>query len=753
MVGVVVRGQHAGDRHAVGLDGVDQVVDGVGRVDEHALAGGPVADGVDEVDHLLGDRVVDGEVAPRQQLAEVQAVGSHRATVDRVAPTRRRVRSAGGRRVAPARSDAVGRPPDRARASSTGPGRRRGATASPVDDGRWRRRSAAGDRLVVVQETGDLLHVPAAEHAVAGGRSTPRSAPSPRWPTCTDEQITAFFERLRRAAWPTTTVAGRSPPPTTPTSPRAAAAGRSTTRLVLTTRCATAWSPGCAAWRDSPPAARRSRSAAIDHDGWSVEARRAPLGVVGFVFEGRPNVFADATGVLRTGNTVVFRIGQRRARHGRGDRRRTRSAPALAAAGLPAGAVSLVDRRRAPPGGRCSPTAAWRSPWPAGPAPAVAQLGAVARQAGMPVSLHGTGGAWLVAGLAADADRFRAAVAPLARPQGVQHAQRVLHPGRRAPTSCRCSSTRSTRRPPGGGHGAGLHVVERSQPAVPADRFTTDVKVTRADGEHVEPAASTIDDDELATEWEWEHSPEVSLVVDDDVDEAVALCNRHSPRFVASLVSDDAAEHERFYAAVDAPVRRRRLHPLGRRPVRPRHARARPVQLAGRPAVRPRRRAVGRLGVHRPPPGRRSHDPGRAALMRRWPAAGARRRGRRVAACGTDVRTESAASAVDRRSAPTTRRRRPPRRRRPSAAAGRRPTAPRPTTAADAGRTVDERRRRAVPRARLGRSRRAVLRRHVALRPGHHERSPAPSSIATAVDRDARRASPSTPAELSRRAA
>ncbi len=31
------------------------------------------------------------------------------------------------------------------------------------------------------------------------------------------------------------------------------------------------------------------------------------------------------------------------------------------------------------------------------------------------------------------------------------------------------------------------------------------------------------------------------------------LCNRHSPRFIASLVSDDEAEHDRFYAAVDAP--------------------------------------------------------------------------------------------------------------------------------------------------------------------------------------------------------
>ena len=37
------------------------------------------------------------------------------------------------------------------------------------------------------------------------------------------------------------------------------------------------------------------------------------------------------------------------------------------------------------------------------------------------------------------------------------------------------------------------------------------------------------------------------------VDAAVRLCNVHSPRFVASLVSDDRAEHDRFYDAVDAP--------------------------------------------------------------------------------------------------------------------------------------------------------------------------------------------------------
>ena len=45
-----------------------------------------------------------------------------------------------------------------------------------------------------------------------------------------------------------------------------------------------------------------------------------------------------------------------------------------------------------------------------GSGPAVAQLGGVARQAGTLVSLHGTGGAWLVADRTADADRFAAAV-------------------------------------------------------------------------------------------------------------------------------------------------------------------------------------------------------------------------------------------------------------------------------------------------------------------------------------------------------
>ena len=65
--------------------------------------------------------------------------------------------------------------------------------------------------------------------------------------------------------------------------------------------------------------------------------------------------------------------------------------------------------------------------------------------------------------------------------------------------------------------------------------------------------AEVLPEAELGHEWEWERTPEITLKIVDDVDHAAALFNRYSPQFVASLLSDDAAEHERFYAAVNAP--------------------------------------------------------------------------------------------------------------------------------------------------------------------------------------------------------
>ena len=401
---------------------------------------------------------------------------------------------------------------------------------------------APGDRLIAVAESGALLHIPEeqfaiAERAVAAARSAFGAMGG-----VDDDQISAFFDEFATRLADDASIAPVLRANEVDVA-AAATAGRSTTRLVLTDSMRSAMVAGLRGWRDAP--LRRDDSiATIEHEGWSVEARRAPLGVVAFVFEGRPNVFADAAGVVRTGNTVVMRIGS--------DALGTAEAivanavePALAAAGLPPGTMTLVPSKE-----RSAGWALFAQPDVAlavarGSGAAVAQLGAVARQSGIPVSLHGTGGAWLVAGEAADAERFAASV----RNSLDRKVCNTLN-------VCCIPRSRVDLVPvflDAVGDASRLHVERGSVGFVPADLFDTIVTVRRADGDHDERQATLLDADDLGTEWEWEATAEVSLVVTDTVDDAVALHNRHSPRFVASLVSDDDDEQRGFYAAIDAP--------------------------------------------------------------------------------------------------------------------------------------------------------------------------------------------------------
>ena len=130
---------------------------------------------------------------------------------------------------------------------------------------------------------------------------------------------------------------------------------------------------------------------------------------MGFVFEGRPNVFADATGVMRSGNTVVFRIGSAALRTARAIVEHALD-PALAESGLPEGAASLVDSSAHAAGWAMFTDTRLALAVARGSGGAVSQLGSVARQSGIPVSLHGTGGSWIVAAESADVDAFASAV-------------------------------------------------------------------------------------------------------------------------------------------------------------------------------------------------------------------------------------------------------------------------------------------------------------------------------------------------------
>jgi glutamate-5-semialdehyde dehydrogenase len=408
---------------------------------------------------------------------------------------------------------------------------------------------APGDRLIAVADTGDLLHIPEAQFALAEQAVADAARAFAELGAVGDEQISRFFDefasRLADDAVMAPVLAANEHDVAS-----AAEAGRSTTRLALTPAMRADMTAGLRVWRDSP-LRRDDTIGAVAHDGWRVDARKAPLGVIGFVFEGRPNVFADAAGVVRTGNTVVMRIGS--------DALGTAEAivagvvePALAEAGLPRATMTLLRSRE-----RAAGWALFAQPGVGlavarGSGFAVSQLGAVARQSGTPVSLHGTGGAWIVAGETADHERFAAS---------------VLHSLDRkvCNTLNVCCIPRSRldlvpvfldaidKAAAGLGASARLHVERSSVAHVPHERFDAVVLVRRADGEHEERYATALDESDLGTEWEWEGSPEVSLVVTDSVDHAVALHNRHSPRFVASLIADDPDEQRRFYAAVDAP--------------------------------------------------------------------------------------------------------------------------------------------------------------------------------------------------------
>ncbi len=407
-----------------------------------------------------------------------------------------------------------------------------------------------GDHLIVVQDTGDLLHVPAAEHRRVEAAVSAASDGFAALARCSDDQISDFFERFADLLADDDVFAAIAAANAVDVE-SARSRGRSTTRLELTAAMRSDMISGLHGWR-RVASGRDATVDVVDHVGWRLEARRAPLGVVAFVFEGRPNVFADACGVLRTGNAVVFRIGS--------DALGTACAivehalrPALVGAGMPVGAVQLVESKAHSAGHALFSDRRLALAVARGSGSAVAQLGAVASQAGIPVSLHGTGGAWIMAGASCDPEALRSAVTysldrkvcntlnclVLVR-SDVDRSMPIALDAVRAAADARQTNPR-------------LHVVAGSETYVPSELFDTIVTIDRADGPVDEPMASTVPEEGLALEWEWENSPEVTLVVVDSLDVGIDLFNRHSPHFVASLISSAPAEHERFYAAIDAP--------------------------------------------------------------------------------------------------------------------------------------------------------------------------------------------------------
>lgn len=406
-----------------------------------------------------------------------------------------------------------------------------------------------GDRIVVVNTTGALLHIPADQWRIAAdavGRAASAFAAMGSVP---DSAISAFFHEFADRLADDTAFSPIAAANDVDVA-QAKAVGRSTTRLVLSDRMRADMIEGLRAWA-SADSGRGQAVDHIEHAGWAVDVVRAGLGVVGFVFEGRPNVFADACGVIRSGNTVVFRIGSDALGTARAIVEHALD-PALAAAGLPAGAASLVASPGRAAGWAMFSDNRLSLAVARGSGRAVEQLGAVARQAGISVSLHGTGGAWIVAADDADETALGAAIQSSLDRKVCNTVNNVVvteaSAERHLPVvlaALRASAAEKGTNPK-------LHVLAGHEHRVPAD-WTGDVPIARAEGDVVEPQTEPIAETDLGTEWEWENSPEISLIIASDVDDAARLYNAYSPHFVVSLISSSADAHDRFFEMVDAP--------------------------------------------------------------------------------------------------------------------------------------------------------------------------------------------------------
>ena len=504
VIGVIVGCKNPGQAHAVGFDNGEQFVDGVRGVDDDALAGAPVAEEINEVHHLRSETVTDREVPSREQLTKIEAVVV--GHVDRLWRTLTYLME-----------------------QNQGTNLLVGDRLVPLTD-EMRAALDGGGRLIALPDEGSVLVIPGAIRTLVDESVRRAQAAFTLLQTTDESMVDRFF--LEFAAhidddekFSHVLNANRAD------VDDALSRGRTVGRLRITEKMRSDMAEGLRAWARLP-IHRLERTDVVDHGTWAVESWRSPLGVVGFVFEGRPNVFADAMGVLKTGNTVVFRIGSDAIRTARAIRDHL-MLPAMQSTGLPTGCVVLIDAVEHSAGWALFGHTALSLAVARGSGAAVAQLGQVARQNGVPVSLHGTGGAWIIAGSRFDAHRLKSVI---------KHS-----------LDRKVCNTLNT-----------LVLVEESLVASldvvasglgdlgrPVVVHTNDQRVANA-----LESTSCVDirfgDVDSGHEWEWDETPEITIVTAADVLDGVRTFNESSPQFVLSVVSSDQTETESAWQSSNA---------------------------------------------------------------------------------------------------------------------------------------------------------------------------------------------------------
>jgi glutamate-5-semialdehyde dehydrogenase len=169
------------------------------------------------------------------------------------------------------------------------------------------------------------------------------------------------------------------------------------------------------------------------------------------------------------------------------------------------------------------------------------------------VSAHGTGGAWLIATDTADHDRLYQAVFNSLDRKVCNTVNTCVVSRAQANTLLPVILDALTAAAKRRNTAPKLHAVGDAGDHVPAGWFNDLVSIVRAEGTFEEPRAQTADTDLLAHEFEWEESPEMSVVLCDDLADGIGLFNRYAPRFVLSVISANDNDHVEAFNTAEAP--------------------------------------------------------------------------------------------------------------------------------------------------------------------------------------------------------
>jgi glutamate-5-semialdehyde dehydrogenase len=261
---------------------------------------------------------------------------------------------------------------------------------------------------------------------------------------------------------------------------------------------------------------------AVRPNGMELSRVRVPLGVVGIIYESRPNVTADAAALgLMSGNAVILRGGSEAVHSNRAIH--AALAAGLAETGLPADAIQLV------------------------PVQDRAAVGAMLRAQGLIDIIIPRGGKSLVARV-----QEEARVPVLAHLDGINH---LYIDGAADPAKAVELAVNAKMRRTGVCGATETILIDRAYPAplgivdalVLAGCEVRGDKGIAALSPHVDPA--------LAGDWDTEYLDAiVSIALVDGLAGALAHIDAHSSRHTDAIVTEDTAAAERFLSQVDSAI-------------------------------------------------------------------------------------------------------------------------------------------------------------------------------------------------------